>query len=131
MSFLAKLKIDGDTFNVLECKLSLSQAIDNSGKPSAEPQGGIVSLTLESTASSDFFRWMISNTETRDGEIIFYRRDAISKMRDLKFEKAYCIGYNETFLSTHSTPMRIELVLSAKSLSMNGVEFKRNWPMEI
>ncbi|MET3732196.1 type VI secretion system tube protein TssD [Moheibacter stercoris] len=131
MSFLAKLKIDGDTFNVLECKLSLSQAIDNSGKPSAEPQGGIVSLTLESTASSDFFRWMISNTETRDGEIIFYRRDAISKMRDLKFEKAYCIGYNETFLSAHSTPMRIELVLSAKSLSMNGVEFKRNWPMEI
>ena len=131
MSFLAKLTIDGETFNVLECRLSMHQSIDNSGKPSAEPQGGMITLVIESTASPEFFRWMISNTETRDGEVIFFRRDAISKMRDLKFEKAYCIAYNETFLSHHSTPMRIEMVLSAKSLSMNGVQFKRNWPMEI
>ncbi len=131
MSFLAKLEIDGETYNVLECRVSLHQSIDNSGKPSAEPQGGIVTMIIESTSSPDFFRWMISNTETKDGEVIFYRRDAISKMRDLKFEKAYCIGYNETFQNANSTPMRVELVLSAKTISMNGVEFKRNWPLEM
>jgi hypothetical protein len=131
MSFLAKLKIDGESYNVLECNLGLHQSIDNSGKPSAEPQGGILTLVIESTESPDFFRWMISNTETKDGEVIFFRRDAISKMRDLKFEKAYCIGYNETFLNSNSTPMQIQLVLSAKEISMNGVSFKRNWPVEI
>lgn len=131
MSFLAKLQVEGESYNVLECRVSLHQIIDNSGKPAAEPQGGSVTLVIESTGSSDFFRWMISNTETKDGEVVFYRRDAISKMRDLKFEKAYCIGYNEVFQSVNSIPMRVELVLSAKSISMNGVQFKRNWPMEI
>ncbi len=131
MSFLAKLEIDGESYNVLDCRVSLQQAIDNSGKPSAEPHGGIVTIVVESTSSSDFFRWMISNTETKDGEVIFYRRDAISKMRDLKFEKAYCIGYNEVFQSANTTPMRVELVLSAKSIAMNGVQFKRNWPVEV
>lgn len=131
MSFLAKLQVEGESYNVLECRISLHQSIDNSGKPAAEPQGGSVTLVIESTGSSDFFRWMISNTETKDGEVVFYRRDAISKMRDLKFEKAYCIAYNEVFQSVNSIPMRVELVLSAKSISMNGVQFKRNWPTEI
>ena len=131
MSFLAKLEIDGEKYNVLECRVSLHQSIDNSGKPSAEPQGGMVTLIIESTASADFFRWMISNTETKDGEVIFFRRDAISKMRDLKFEKAYCVGYNEIFHNANTVPMRVELTLSAKSITMNGVQFKRNWPVEV
>ena len=131
MSFLAKLDIEGESYNVLECHVPMHQSIDNSGKPSAEPQGGIITIVIESTSSPDFFRWMISNTETKDGEVIFYRRDAISKMRDLKFEKTYCIGYNERFLNANSTPMKIQLTLSAKSLAMNGVQFKRNWPLEI
>lgn len=111
MSFLAKLELDGKTYNVLEFRISLQQPVDNNGKPSMEPQGGTIFLVMESTNETDFFKWMISSTHTKNGEIIFYRRDALSKMRDLKFTKAYCIGYNEIFTSTSIAPMRVELVI--------------------
>lgn len=127
MSFLAKLELDGETYNVLDFRMGFSQSVDSSGKPSSDPQGGNFSLVVESTNSTNFFKWMIANADTKSGTIIFYRRDAISKMRELKFEKAYCIGYNEIFHAENTLPMRVELSISASKLSMNGVNYERNW----
>ena len=41
MSFIAKLKIDGEEMNVLHCGFPVSaQGTDTTGKPTAIPQGG-------------------------------------------------------------------------------------------
>lgn len=130
MSFLAKLEIDGEEMNVLEFQFSISQEIDKSGKPSADPNGGRFRAVLESTKSTMLFDWMISGSQTKKGKITFFRRDAISKMRELEFNEGYCIGYDETFIAHGNTPMSVEIIVSAKEVIMNGSKFTRNWPLK-
>lgn len=128
MSFKSVLQIDGEEINVLNCHFSFTQSIDHNGKPAARPIGGLVTVTLESDGSTDLFEWMISNTKTKSGKIIFYRRDALSKMKELSFEDAYCIEYHESFSARGELPMEIQLTLSARQLKMGAAAFDNPWP---
>ena len=130
MSFLAKLEIDGEVSNVLEFQCTLGQDTDKSGKPSADPAGGKIRIVVESTKSTMLFDWMVSNSQTKNGKLTFYRRDAISKMRELQFKEAYCIRYDELFVAYNTMSMKIEIVISAKEINMNGSQFARNWPLK-
>lgn len=128
MSFIAKLKIDGEEMNILHCGFRFSQGIDATGKPVAIPQGGTVQLTIESTGATDLFDWMINPTLTKSGIITFFRRDNMSKLKTLEFGDAHCVDYYETFDHVGETPMQIQLSISARELKLNESEFKNNWP---
>lgn len=81
MSFLAKLEIDNEVFNVLEFDVKFTQSTDNNGKPANKAKGGQIRLVVESTGIDLFSDWMVSQTSTKDGKIIFFRRDAMSTMK--------------------------------------------------
>ena len=70
---------------------------------------------------------MLNGDLTKDGKIVFYRRDALSKMKELKFVKAFCIGYDEQFTSTTEVPMKITMELVAKELTFGDAKFSNNW----
>lgn len=129
MSFLARLEIDGEELTVLHCSFRLSQATDVTGKPTARPRGGSITLTVESDSNSLLFDWMISATQTKSGKITFFRRDASSKLKTLEFTDAHCVDYYETYNHLGDFPMQIEMVLSAYEMKMNDSEFKNNWPV--
>lgn len=80
MSFLAKLELDNEVFNVLEFDVTFNQSVDNNGKPANKVKGGQVRIVVESTHTDLFSDWMVSHTITKDGKVIFYRRDAMSTM---------------------------------------------------
>lgn len=128
MSFIAKLKIDGEEMNVLHCGYRFSQGTDATGKPTAIPRGGGISLTLESTSGTELFDWMIHPTQTKSGTITFFRRDNMSKLKNLEFVDAHCVDYFETFDHVGETPMQIQLSISAREIKLNDSEFKNNWP---
>jgi type VI protein secretion system component Hcp len=128
MSFKAVMQLDGEEMNVLTCHFSFTQSIDHNGKPAARPKGGLVTLLLESDNSTDLFDWMISNTKLKSGSIIFYRRDALSKMKELRFTDAYCVEYHESFSADGETPMQIQLTLSARELELGSSRFENPWP---
>jgi hypothetical protein len=128
MSFIAKLRLDGEEINVLHCGFRFVQMTDNTGKPTARPQGGNISLLVESTGSTDLFDWMINPTQLKNGDITFYRRDTMSKLKVLSFTDAACVEYYETFDHTGDTPMQIQLTVSAHELKLNDSEFTNNWP---
>lgn len=130
MSFLAKLEIDGESMNVLEFQCTIGQEIDKTGKPSADPSGGNLRMILESTKSSMLFDWMISNSQTKNGKITFFKRDAMSKMREFQFNEGYCVKYDEFFSSVSNTPMQIEVMISSKEIILNGSKLVRNWPLK-
>ncbi|MDI9311686.1 MAG: type VI secretion system tube protein TssD [Limnohabitans sp.] len=130
MSFLAKAVIEGVTMNVLEFDFKINQDIDKSGKPSSDPGGIKIRMLVESTKDTLLFDWMISQMQTKNGTVTFYRRDAVSKMREMQFNEAYCINYREIFLADNKVPMQIEFEISAKEISMNGSKFTRNWPLQ-
>ncbi|GEP90385.1 hypothetical protein SAMN05660909_02719 [Chitinophaga terrae (ex Kim and Jung 2007)] len=128
MSFKATLNIDGEELNILECRFSLSQQVDYSGKPIARPKGGLIHLLVESTGHTRLFDWMISNTLTKSGSIVFFRRDAMSKLKTLQFTDGYCIGYSEKFNAVNEQAMQINLVLSCRELHLNHAVYQNPWP---
>lgn len=127
MSFLAKLELDGNTFNVLECKYRFTQPVDGTGKPQGMPQGGEIFIRIESIGNPELLGWMLDHNRTKDGKIIFFRRDAMSKLQELNFEKAYCIDFLEHFNSNDSEPLQIEMRLIAKSFDVNGATHEKKW----
>lgn len=127
MSFLSKFKLDDEEMNVLECRFTLDQQADQSGKPASDPMGGEIRLVVESTKSTLLFYWMTSPTQVKDGAITFFRRDGMSKMKELHFKKGYCVHYDEYFIADSAVPMRIEIVISAKEIILNGASFGKNW----
>jgi len=127
MSFLAKLQIDGEEFNVIDFNIQFKQEIDTASKPTGNAKGGIIKISIEATQNTNFLFWMLSGDLTKDGKIIFYRRDAMSKMKELKFTKAFCISYNEQFTSTTVVPMLITIELTAKELIFGDAKFSNKW----
>jgi hypothetical protein len=127
MSFLSKLHIDGEEYNVLEFNIDFKQEIDTTSKPTGNAKGGIIKIIIESTQNSLFLSWMLNSDLTKDGKITFYRRDALSKMKELTFEKAFCIHYHEQFTSTTEVPMKITMELVTKELTFGDAKFSNNW----
>jgi len=127
MSFLSTFHVDGEEYNVLEFNIDFKQGTDTTGKPIGDPKGGAIKLIIEATQNTKFLSWMLNSELTKDGKIIFFRRDALSKMKELDFKKAYCINYHEQFTSTTDIPMKITLELIAKELTFGDAKFSNNW----
>jgi hypothetical protein len=91
------------------------------------PRGGKIKVIIEATLNTNFLAWMLEANQTKDGKITFYRRDAMSKMKELSFTKAYCIGYHEQFTSTTAVPMQITMEFTAKELTFGEAKFSNHW----
>ena len=127
MSFLSTFHVDGEEYNVLEFNIDFKQGTDTTGKPIGDPKGGAIKLIIEATQNTKFLSWMLNSELTKDGKIIFFRRDALSKMKELDFKKAFCVNYHEQFTSTTDIPMKITLELIAKELTFGDAKFSNNW----
>ena len=127
MSFLAKLELDDKTYNVLECEYDFTQNIDETGKPKGMPYGGEISIRVESTGTPELLNWMLDHNQTKDGKIVFYRRDAMSKLQEVLFKKAFCIKYKEHFDDQVTEPLQIEIRLIAQGFDVGGVAHNKMW----
>ncbi|OXA94898.1 type VI secretion system tube protein TssD [Flavobacterium hercynium] len=127
MSFLAKLMIDGGEFNVLDFKIQFQSKKDTSGKPFGGVKGGTIKIVIEADQHTDFLAWILNHNLGKDGKIVFYRRDALGKMKDLKFERAHCIDYEEEFSSTSDSPMTIKMEIIAKEILFSDAKFSNDW----
>ncbi|MGS2762452.1 type VI secretion system tube protein TssD [Sinomicrobium sp. M5D2P9] len=130
MSFLAKFEIDEMSYNVLEYDIRVEKGTDHSGKPSTNAKGGEIRLVLETDMKDSFSDWVISNSQTKDGKLIFYKRDGMSRMRTTSFKKGYCIRYHEKFRAIGDEPMTTEIVISAKEINIGNTAYTKKWPMQ-
>ncbi|MTI29758.1 hypothetical protein E1171_02945 [Cytophagales bacterium RKSG123] len=69
--------------------------------------------------------WMISSTQTRDGQIIFDKESG-----SITFKKAYCIRYKEVFKANNNSPLILELEIVAKAIERKSITHQRNWGSE-
>jgi hypothetical protein len=129
MSFLSKLTVDNQEYNILECSYSCNQNSDPSGKPHGITRAGQFKIKIESNGKTGFIEWMLSPNKTKDGSITFYKRDAMSKLQEIKFEKGYCIEFSEYFNAKNEEPLTTEIVISAKKIDFGDVTFENVWKM--
>ncbi|MCV9930471.1 hypothetical protein OIU83_22615 [Flavobacterium sp. LS1R49] len=127
MSFLAKLELNNLIFNVLEFEIIFTQNVDNNGKPANKSKGGQIKLIVETTQTDLFSDWMVSQTNVKNGKIVFYRRDAMSTMKDVTFKKGYCIFLREHFRNEGVTPMITEILITSNEVKLGNTLFENNW----
>ncbi len=129
MSFLSKLTIDNKSYNILEFSYSCHQTTDPTGRPHGVTRGGQFQIKIESDGKTGFIEWMLSPAKTKDGSITFYKRDAMSKLQEIKFEKGYCINFSEHFNSKNAEPLITEITVSARKISFDDITFENSWKM--
>lgn len=128
MAFEAELSLGGDKYRLLHCSYALTREVDATGRPSSSNRGGTVSFEVESTESSKLWGWMVDQFSTKDGSVIFKKRDSNSKMKELKWEKGYIVQFSESFDANGENPMTIHFVVSAQKITCGDATHENPWP---
>jgi len=127
MSFLAQLTIEDKIMNVLECSFEFRVGTDNTGRPVQRLNGGEISILIESTSDIDFLEWVVMNT-SKNGDLIFFKRDMLASAKTVNFANGFCINYSEEFSSEGSIPMKTRITISAEEITVNSYSYFKNWP---
>ncbi|MGB1308471.1 MAG: type VI secretion system tube protein TssD [Oceanihabitans sp.] len=130
MSFLAKLTIEDQEFNVLDFSFEVTQQTDSRGLASGYPNLGALNILIESSNDLDFYAWSINSNAAKDGKIIFYKRDAMAKHKTIEFNGAVCVGYKESFNSNDSSPMKTRIIIRANAIIVENTGYVNNWARE-
>lgn len=129
MSFKATFSVDGNDYRILKCDYSLTQMIDDTGRPSSTTRGGVINVVVESTDDTALFEWMCDSYMRKDCTISFNKRDEDSRLKELQITEAYMVGYEEAFDNSGTGAMVEKIALSAHSISMGNGEHENEWVM--
>lgn len=129
MAFKAQLTLGSKKFDVLQASFSLNRDVDAKGRPSSGVYGGTVNVEVESTEDTSVIEGMVnSQFKPVSGSILFKKSEEDSKMKELQFEDAYIIQYNEGINIVGNYPMTLSFVISARKLKMGNAEHVNDWP---
>lgn len=127
MSFLAKLTLGDNSYNILTVHFGVSQSVGTNNLPTRNPEIGLINIVVESSNQSELFEWAMMPSQTKNGNILFYRRDSVAPLKTLNFYNAFCINYEEQFASDGEVPMKTKLVISPYSIEMHSIERTQPW----
>ena len=129
MAFKAQLTLGSKQFDVLQANFSLNRDVDAKGRPSSAVYGGTVNVEIESTEDTSVIEGMVnSQFKPVNGSILFKKSEEDSKMKELQFEDAYIIQYNEGITVVGNYPMTLSFVISARKLKLGNAEHVNDWP---
>lgn len=129
MSFNAKLKIGSkEGIDVLACDYKLHRDVDAKGRPASGVYGGTINVSIESTDDTSIVESMVNQYKPVDGVITFKKSDEDAKMKELSFEKAYVISFQESIDVKGSKPMQMDFTISAEKIKIGNAEHKNEWP---
>jgi hypothetical protein len=128
MSFKARVKVAGKEYNALNVSYGLFQETDATGRPSTVTRGGKIDIVVEGTGSTDLFEWMTNSFESKDGSIVFLKRDSDATLKELKFTEGYLVKHKENFDSTGQNPLTETFTISARKIEMGTGAYENEWP---
>lgn len=128
MSFIAKLILGDNNYNVLRADFGISQPMGAHNLPTRGVEIELINMVIESSSRSELWEWGMLNSMSKNGSIVFYRRDAVSPLKTLEFENAFCVKYKEFFEADGDMPMKIHITLSPYLIRMQNAERLQPWP---
>jgi hypothetical protein len=128
MSFRASLSFEGKTYDVIKCDYSIKREVDSKGRPSSNLYGGKINITVESTTDISLIDKMSTQFKPNTGTITFKKSDEDSKMKELKWENGYIVGYDEGIQIVGEFPMTTWFSISAQKITIGDANFEQNWP---
>jgi hypothetical protein len=131
MAFPAELKIEGAVLKVLTCEYGFNQQVDVSGRPVPRVSCGTIKIDLVGTEDETNISWASNHRKKIEGTITFYKQDEQTKLREIKFEDAFCIRYKETVLllkNSKENTYRHSIEISAGKLTIGEAKYNSYWP---
>ena len=128
MSFRANLSFEGKDYDVIKCHYTFEREVDSKGRPSSNIYGGKVYIRVESTTDVSLIEKMSTQFKPNTGTITFKKGDEDSKMKELKWENGYIVGFEEGIQIVGEIPMYTDIVISAQKLTIGDANFEQNWP---
>lgn len=127
MALHGSLKIGGRTYGVVECEYQFSQSVDETGKPTSRPNGGIITLVIPATNDDDmfFYNWMFHKSEVKAGIIRFrlYSNENKISYKTVSFANAYCIGLRDYFNDHDEKLMYTTIKISAQVIRIGASNY--------
>ena len=128
MSFRANLSFEGKDYDVIKCHYTIEREVDSKGRPSSNLYGGKIHITVESTTDVSLIEKMSTQFKPNTGSITFKKGDEDAKMKELKWENGYIVGYQEGIEIVGEIPMSTEFIISAQKITVGEAIFEQNWP---
>ena len=123
----AELVLEGNTYLLNSVSIEIEQAADQFGRPSTAAKGGKIEIELFSVEDNVIFDWMVHTKKTLNGSINFYEADFETKLKEIKFEDAYCIEFNERFDEASEDSLITKFKISAEKLSIGNIDLDNQW----
>jgi hypothetical protein len=123
----AELVLEGNTYLLNSVSIEIEQVADQFGRPSTVAKGGKIEIELFSVEDDVIFDWMVHTKKTLNGSINLYEADFETKVKEIKFEDAYCIEFNERFDEASGDNLVTKCKISAEKLSIGNIDLDNQW----
>ncbi|MCQ2329036.1 MAG: hypothetical protein MJZ93_00570 [Paludibacteraceae bacterium] len=123
-----KIEIEGyKPREVLMVTYEFDQSIDTEGQMDGIPRGGKITIRLKTLndGSPDLAAWMLEAHLAKNGNITFNETKSGKKMKEIKFEGAYCVGYQEHWKDKEDSYEEIEI--TCKKIDFGGAVYENDW----
>ena len=120
MALAAKLDIGSKSYNLLECDYEFTQMVDQTGRPSDRPRGGLINIIIAAPGNTDLtlHEWMRDKNTTKSGKISFtINMDKVDVSKTISFKDAYCIRLYEYFNKDNTIQMYLKITISAGTIT--------------
>lgn len=121
-----KLSMEGRNYEIERFKINFSQGIDLKGQPQEETNGGIVEFSITNLPDELFNKWMIRETDVKDGIFVFEQGDQNSPLK-ISFSEAYCI--NMAIRTSLGRGLYTDYIISANEIDLNGKWLYKNFKL--
>ena len=121
------IEINGfTTRNVLNVSYSLHRSVDSDGQPTSKVSidGIYVRVKSLEDGNTEFFEWMCSPFDYKDGKIVI--RSNGNLMKQLEFKRGYIISYKEKYDDDEGVLIE-EFEISPQEVKMGGASLKEVW----
>jgi len=136
----AMLKVDNlKDREILHYNYTYTRNVDSKLKPTGEPAGGKILLKVKalSDGNAELFAWLLNNLAKKNGKIEVMIPGESKKMKDIEFEDAYCVSYQEIWdiglpsskEGTISYPHQEHITLACRKIT-NGATHENEWDKE-
>ena len=139
MAQTVKLKVEGFIErDVSDVSYSFFQTTDKEGQPTGIPRGGKIVITVKalSNGNCELLDWMIQKSLAKEGAIE-YVDDKGAKTKEIKFKRAYCVNFVETWKDQTKYDGKPEfgrdivyteqITLSCKEITNQQVKYDNEW----
>lgn len=120
------LVIEENKYEIEWFKLDFSQGVDQKGEPQEDTKGGIVEFSIDSLPDKLLNRWMLRESELKNGVFIFEQGEQNSPLK-ITFTEAFCVK-----MATRTLPGRglyTEYTISANEIDLNGKWLYNNFKL--